>query len=43
MASGRPYHLYPLLGLVLIAAMAIGLYIRIKYPPKPTDIREKKT
>jgi hypothetical protein len=30
----RPYHLYPLLGLVLVAAMAIGLYFRIKYPPK---------
>jgi hypothetical protein len=30
----RPYHLYPLLGLVLVAAMAIGLYYRIKYPPR---------
>lgn len=30
----RPYHLYPVLALVLLAAMAIGLYLRIKYPPK---------
>jgi hypothetical protein len=30
----RPYHLYPLLGLVFIAATAIGLYYRIKHPPK---------
>jgi len=30
----RPYHLYPLLGLVLVAAMAIGLYYRVKRSPK---------
>jgi hypothetical protein len=30
----RPYHLYPLLGLVLLAAMGIGLYYRVKHPPK---------
>jgi hypothetical protein len=30
----RPYHLYPVLALVLVAAMAIGLYFRIKHPPK---------
>jgi hypothetical protein len=29
----RPYHLYPLLGLVLVAAMAVGLYFRVKHPP----------
>jgi hypothetical protein len=27
----RPYHLYPLLGLVLVAAMGIGLYYRVKH------------
>jgi hypothetical protein len=27
----RPYHLYPLLGLVLLAAMGIGLYYRVKH------------
>jgi hypothetical protein len=26
----RPYHLYPLLGVVLLVAMAIGLYFRFK-------------
>ena len=29
----RPYHLYPLLGLVLLGVIAIGLYYRIKHPP----------
>jgi hypothetical protein len=33
-AERRPYHLYPLLGLVLVAIMAIALYYRVKYPPK---------
>lgn len=34
----RPYHLYPLLGLVLLAAMAVGLYFRVKRPPRRADI-----
>jgi hypothetical protein len=29
----RPYHLYPLLGLVLLAVVGIGLYYRLKHPP----------
>jgi len=33
-AERRPYHLYPLLGLVLVAAMAIGLYYRVKHSAK---------
>jgi hypothetical protein len=30
----RPFHLYPLLGLVLLAAMGIGLYYRVKHRQK---------
>jgi hypothetical protein len=34
MSQHRPYHLYPLLGLVLLGAVIAGLYYRIKHPPK---------
>ena len=30
----RPYHLYPLLGVVLLGVVAVGLYYRIKRPPR---------
>jgi hypothetical protein len=30
----RPYHLYPLLGLVLLAVVGVGLYYRLKHPPQ---------
>ena len=32
--EARPYHLYPLLGLVLVGVVAVGLYYRVKHPPK---------
>jgi len=29
----RPYHLYPLLGIVLVAVAVMALAYRIKHPP----------
>ena len=30
----RPYHLYPLLLVVLLGVVAVGLYFRFKRPPR---------
>jgi hypothetical protein len=33
----RPYHLYPLLGIVLLIVAVVAISYRIKHPPSETN------